>query len=315
MLATPGSLPPARLDPAFAYEFKWDGVRAVAHVDGRNFRLSSRNDNDVVGAYPELIPLWQSLAARPVVLDGEVVAVDPASGRISFGALQHRMHVTDRSRARRLAEANPVTYLIFDVLHLDGHRTTGLTYAERRQALESLGLSGPRWATPPTFTGGGAGVLATSREQGLEGVVAKRRDSVYLPGRRSPSWVKVKNVRAQEVVIGGWTAGRGSRGGTIGSLVLGVPGPDGLQYVGNVGTGFTRSMLADVLGQLRRIEQPASAFVGVLPARGTEGARWTRPDLVGEVEFAEWTRDGRLRHPTWRGLRPDKDPGDVVRES
>lgn len=314
MLATLGPLPSARLDPLFGYEFKWDGVRALAHVDRATVRLSSRNDNDVAGAYPELVELWRSLAARPVVLDGEVVAVDPATGRISFGALQHRMHVTDRNRARRLAEANPVTYLVFDVLHLDGQRTTGMTYVERRQVLDSLALAGPRWATPPSFPGGGNDVLATSREQGLEGVVAKRLDSVYRPGKRSPDWVKVKNSRTQEVVIGGWTAGQGNRGGTIGSLILGLPGPDGLQYVGNVGTGFTRSMLADVLSRLRRIEQPTSAFVGTLPARSTEGARWTCPDLVGEVEFAEWTRDGRLRHPTWRGLRPDKEPGDVVRE-
>lgn len=315
MLATPGPLPPARQDPLFGYEFKWDGVRAIAHVHAGTARLLSRGGNDVAGAYPELDELWQALAGHAVVLDGEVVAVDPTTGRISFGALQPRMHVTDRSRARRLAEANPVTYLVFDVLHLDGERITSLSYAERRRVVGSLGLAGPRWATPPSFTGGGADVLATSAEQRMEGVVAKRLDSVYLPGRRSASWVKVKNHRTQEVVIGGWTAGQGNRGGTIGSLVLGVPGPGGLEYVGNVGTGFSRGVLTDVLARLRRIEQPGPAFVGTLPARATVGARWTRPELVGEVEFAEWTRDGRLRHPTWRGLRPDKQPGDVVRES
>lgn len=188
MLATAGPLPPLDRDPLFGYELKWDGVRALAHCDSGTVRLLSRNDHDVSVSYPELRPLWRSLAARRVVLDGEVVAVDAATGRISFGALQRRMHVNDDGRARRLAEAHPVTYLLFDVLHLDGRSTTGLTYVQRREVLTSLELQGPRWATPPSFSGGGAAVLGASLEQGLEGVVAKRLASVYEPGRRSGDW-------------------------------------------------------------------------------------------------------------------------------
>jgi len=314
MLATLGELPAPARDALFGYEFKWDGVRALAHVDRGTVRLLSRNELEVQVAYPELDGLWRSLTRRRVVLDGEVVAVDPGTGRISFGALQSRMHVTDRARARRLADAGPVTYLIFDVLHLDGSGTTGLSYVRRRELLESLELSGPRWAVPPTFSGGGAAVLATSKEQGLEGVVAKGLASVYEPGRRSASWVKIKNSRMQEVVVVGWTPGQGNRAGTIGALLLGIPGADGLEYVGSVGTGFTRAALRDLLARLEPLERSTSPFVGEIPAKAAAGARFTTPEIVGEVEFAEWTRDGRLRHPTWRGLRPDKDVNGVVKE-
>jgi bifunctional non-homologous end joining protein LigD len=314
MLATAGPLPPPEQDRRYAYEFKWDGVRAVAHVDRGSARLLSRNDHDVVGAYPELDELWRSLSGRRVVLDGEVVATDPVSGRISFGALQSRMHVTDRFRARRLATSTPVTYLVFDVLYLDGRSSTSLTYVQRRELLAGLRLAGPRWAVPPSFTGGGSDVLAASREQQLEGVMAKQLVSAYEPGRRTGSWVKVKNVRAQTVVVGGWTPGQGNRTGTVGALLVGIPGPEGLEYAGNVGTGFSRAALADLLSRLQRRERATSPFTGPVPARAGTGARWTVPELVGEVEYAEWTRDGRLRHPTWRGLRPDRSPADVERE-
>lgn len=311
MLATPGQLPPPERDQLFAYEFKWDGVRVLAFCGAGTPRLLSRNGNDVSVAYPEL----RSLADRRVVLDGEVVAVDPSTGRMSFAALQPRMHLRDAARAGRLAEAHPVTYLVFDVLHLDGRSTTALTYVQRRQLLLSLELPGSRWAVPPSFTGGGPAVLATSLEQGMEGVLAKRLASVYTPGRRSGDWVKVKNVRAQEVLVVGWTPGQGNRAGTIGSLLLGVHGPDGVEYVGNVGTGFTYAVLRDLLSRLERLERPSSPLRTEPPARLLEGVRWSAPDLVGEVAFAEWTREGRLRHPTWRGLRPDKDADEVVRES
>jgi bifunctional non-homologous end joining protein LigD len=178
-----------------------------------------------------------------------------------------------------------------------------------------LALSGPAWQTPPHFVGGGAAVHAASREQGLEGVIAKKLDSRYFPGKRSDCWLKVKNLRTQEVVIGGWKPGEGRRKGAIGSLLVGVPGPEGLDYVGHVGTGFTDKMLRDLESDLGRLVRDESPFSRPLPRAQAKDARWVEPELVGEVAFSEWTREARLRHPTWRGLRPDKSPAEVVRES
>src|SRR4051794_6535379 len=214
-------------DGAYGYEFKWDGVRAMVYVDGGRPRALSRNDRDVTGSYPELRAMAESLGSRQVVLDGEIVAMDEA-GRPSFGTLQQRMHVGNAAQVRRLMTSTPVTYLVFDVLHLDGQSLLETPYAERRRILESLELSGPSWQTPPHFEGGGDAVLAASKQQGLEGVIAKRLDSRYLPGSRSDCWLKLKNLRTQEVVIGGWKPGEGRRKGAIGSLLLGVPGAAGV---------------------------------------------------------------------------------------
>jgi bifunctional non-homologous end joining protein LigD len=188
-------------------------------------------------------------------------------------------------------------------------------YSERRKTLEGLNLRGPHWSTPPHFTGAGEDAVATSRAQGLEGVVAKRLSSKYLPAKRTRDWLKVKNVRTQEVVVAGWRPGNGRRAGTIGSLLLGMPGEHGLEYVGHVGTGFTAAALADVGRTLRPLERKTSPFAVDPPRPDARDAHWVTPKLVGEVAFAEWTDDGRMRHPTWRGLRPDKSPGEVVKES
>ena len=298
----------------YGYEFKWDGVRAVVYVDGGRPRVLSRNDRDVTVSYPELRLLAESLGARQVVLDGEIVALDGA-GRPSFEALQSRMHVTNSAQVRRLMTQTPITYLVFDVLHLDGRSLLDETYVERRRILEALGLSGPSWQTPPHFEGDGSAVLAASREQGLEGVIAKRLDSRYYPGKRSDCWLKVKNLRTQEVVIGGWKPGAGRRAGAIGSLLLGVPGPDGLEFVGHVGTGFTDRALRELEAQLAPLVRDDSPFDTTVPREHARTAKWVEPSIVGEVVFGEWTREGRLRHPAWRGLRPDKAPSDVVRET
>jgi bifunctional non-homologous end joining protein LigD len=303
-----------RDDDNWAYEFKWDGVRAVVYVEGGRPRVLSRNDRDVTGSYPELRAMAESLGATQVVLDGEIVAMDE-TGRPSFGALQSRMHVTGAAQVRRLVTQTPVTFLAFDVLHLDGRSLLDEPYAERRRLLESLALSGPSWQTPPFFVGGGAAVLAASQEQGLEGVVAKRLDSRYYPDKRSDCWLKLKNIRMQEVVIGGWKPGEGRRKGAIGSLLLGVPGPEGLDYVGHVGTGFTDKMLRELEADLAPLTRDDSPFAAVVPRPHAKDARWVEPRLVGEVVFTEWTREGRLRHPAWRGLRPDKSPDEVTRES
>jgi bifunctional non-homologous end joining protein LigD len=291
-----------------------DGLRAVSYVDGGRVRLMTRNDLEVTATYPELGALGEALGSTSVVLDGEIVAFDRSTGRVSFAALQPRMHVQNPAQARRLSEQVPVTYHLFDVLYLDGRITIGLSYQQRRELLESLELRGPRWDTPPYCRGGGAKALAASIEQGLEGVVAKRLDSVYEPGRRSRAWIKVKHANVQEVVIGGWRPGKGWRAATIGSLLLGIPEAGGLRYVGRVGTGFTREMLDDLYRRLRGLERRTSPFTGPLPAADAKDARWVTPKLVGEVRFSEWTRDGRLRHPTWRGLRADKSPDEVQLE-
>jgi len=313
MMAVPADHLPAG-DDRWAYEMKWDGVRAVVYVEGGRPRVLTRNDNDVTATYPELREMAASLGARQVVLDGEVVAFDEA-GRPSFSHLQARMHVTNASQVRRLASTTPVTYLAFDVLHLDGRSTLALPYAERRSLLESLELQGRRWQTPPAWFGGGAAVLAAAKEQGLEGVVAKERGSRYHPGRRSDSWVKVKHLRTQEVVVGGWKPGQGRRSSTVGSLLLGVYSATGLEYAGHVGTGFTEQVLRDVADRLRALERDTPPFTGTVPRPDARDAHWVEPVLVGEVRFSEWTRDGRLRQPAWRGLREDKDPEQVVRES
>jgi bifunctional non-homologous end joining protein LigD len=313
MLCRTGSLP--RTDDGWSYEFKWDGVRAIVYADWGHLRVTSRNDHDVTATYPELHALAEVLASRSAVLDGEIVALDDA-GRPSFKVLQQRIHIADVRKARRLAQQIPATYLIFDLLYLEGRSTTALSYDQRRELLESLALEGPSWATPPKFEDvAGADIVRAAGERGLEGVVVKRRESQYLPGQRPESWIKVKSFLTQEVVIGGWTPGKGNRTGEIGALLLGVPTEGGLDYAGKVGTGFTHEMLADLARRLETLRSPVPPFVGDLPRAQVADATWVEPALVGEVRFTEWTNEGRLRHPSWRGLRPDKTPDEVVRES
>lgn len=297
----------------WAFEMKWDGVRTLAYVDGGEARLISRNDIDMSVAYPEITPLAAAMRDRSAVLDGELVSFDE-HGRPSFRRLQKRMHVGDRSAAARLAETDPAALLLFDVLYLDGRSLLREPYTVRRSVLEELALDARAWQTPPAFVGGGGAAVAASQQQGLEGVMAKRLASPYQPGRRSPDWVKIKNVRTQEVVIGGWTPGNGRRAGMIGALLLGLPGPDGLAYLGKVGTGFTSAMLRDLAADLEPLATSENPFAQI-PRADARDAHWVTPRLVGEVVFTEWTGDQRLRHPAWRGLRPDKSPEQVVRES
>ncbi|MGH8825747.1 MAG: non-homologous end-joining DNA ligase [Jiangellaceae bacterium] len=314
MLAVSGRLPPAREDDRWSYELKWDGVRMLAHVAPSSVRLIGRSGIDATIAYPELAGLSAALGGRTVVLDGEVAVLGPEGGS-DFGALAPRMHVRSVARAEELAARVPVTYVVFDVLSLDRRSTLALPYAQRRQLLEELMPSGPHWQVSPAFTGGGTDLLEASRRMGVEGIVAKRLDSPYRPGQRSTEWVKVKNLLTQDVVIGGHTVGEGRRASTFGALLLGVSAPDGLTYVGSVGTGFDDRMLADIASRLRRLRTDESPFVGLVDPRHARGATWVRPELVGEVTYGQWTSDGRMRHPVWRGLRPDKMPGEVVRES
>lgn len=309
MLATSGELP--RDDSRWAYEVKWDGVRTLVAAVGGRITLTSRNGNDVTGAYPELRGLGAALGSTQVLLDGEVVAFD-ADGRPDFGRLQSRMHA--RRPGAALLRETPVTLLLFDVLHLDGRSLLQSSYDDRRRELEGLGLAGDHWQVPPAFPGDGTAVLEATRAQGLEGVVAKRRDSRYEPGRRSDCWVKVKHVCRQSAVIAGWKPGEGGRAGRIGSLLLGVQGAAGLVYAGHVGTGFSAATLRDLGTRLDALRRDSSPFATPVPREHARDAVWVDPALVCEVEYTAWTRDGRLRHPSYKGLRDDIDPAEVVRE-
>ena len=306
MLASSGALPTG---PGWGYEFKWDGVRAIAYIAG-GLRLLSRNDRDVTRAYPELDELAQLLAGRRAVLDGEIVALD-ADGRPSFSALQRRMHV--RTPAAALVAATPVRLYLFDLLHLDGRDTTSLPYTDRRAALEELDLSGESVETPPYWTGEAGRDLATAAaELGLEGVVAKRLGAAYEPGRRASAWVKVPLNETVEVVVGGWRPGAGRRAGTIGSLLLGMYDPrDRLVYVGQVGTGFTQTVLRDLQQRLEPLTRRDPPFDPPVPREHARQAVWVDPVLVGDVTFRSWTPDRRLRHPSWRGLRSDREPAEI----
>ncbi|MFL5849942.1 MAG: DNA ligase D [Solirubrobacteraceae bacterium] len=312
MLSRIGSLP-ADGDGRWAYEVKWDGIRALAWIEGGRVKLCSRNGNDISSRYPELRDLGRALGARPAILDGEIVAFD-AEGRPSFERLQSRMHLVSDAAVRRAVRDVPIAYVLFDVLYLDGRQLCARPYRERRELLESLDLRGPHWQTPAYRTADADALLRFSAERGLEGVVAKRIDSRYEPGRRSAAWIKVKNKRNQTVLIGGWVPGEGRRASTLGALLVGVPGEDGsLDYAGRVGTGFTERTLRDLQARLEPLRIERSPFDGRKPPR-LKGAAWVRPELVAEVEFAEWTRTRTLRAPSFKGLRDDVDPERIDRE-
>ncbi len=311
MLATAGPLPPASPTGRWAYEIKWDGVRALASVSDGELVLRSRNGRVITRSYPELATLADAMAPHRAVLDGELVVLD-AAGHPSFEALQARMHVHDGAAARDRATRTPVTYMIFDLLELDGDSLLALPYAERRAALERLRLRGSAWQTPPAHLGDGAALLAASAEHGLEGLVAKRLDSPYEPGRRSRHWVKIKNVRRQEFVVGGWLPVRGERPSQIGALLLGYHDDAGdLRYAGRVGSGIGEDAAALLAGRLAPLARDRSPFASGAAPRG---ARFVAPELVVEVRFGEWTSAGVLRHPTYVGLREDLGPGSVIRE-
>ena len=309
MLARSAALPEDA--ERWAFEIKWDGVRAICFSEPGRMRLVTRNLNEVTARYPELARLNRALHHHRAVLDGEIVAFDE-EGRPSFAALQGRMHVTGEARVRRLANAAPVTYVLFDLLWLDGHSLMHLPYEERRARLKELELDAERWQTPEHVVGQGAALQEVSREQGLEGIVAKRLDSPYEPGRRSPCWLKIKNVNRQELVIGGWLPGEGRRRNRIGALLVGVREDGRLRFAGRVGTGFTEAELERLRALLEPLEQEGSPFeAGLKPPRN---AVFVRPQLVAEVEFVEWTRDGVLRAPSYKGLRDDKPAELVIRE-
>src|SRR4051812_21126318 len=312
MLAKPGKLPRGG-GSNWSFEVKWDGIRALVYSEPGTLRLETRNLRDVTAAYPELRRLNRALSSHRAILDGEIVAFDE-EGRPSFGRLQHRMHLTSESQIKRRSKEIPVVLALFDVLWLDGHSLMERPYTERREALESLGLNGPNWQTPRRLEGTGEELLAATARQGLEGVIIKRLDACYESGRRTGAWVKVKNVTREEFVIVGWEPGEGRRAKRIGSLLVARHDPEtgDLVYAGEVGTGFTEETLIDVG---RRLEPLRIDHSPLSTRHGPRNAIWVEPLLQAEIEYANVTKDGMLRHPSFKGLRLDKEaPVEVVAE-
>jgi len=335
MLATPAEVPPE--GDGWAFEIKWDGVRALAEVTADGLRIASRTGKDASRRYPELTSAIEALDGRQMVLDGEVVALD-GEGRPSFQTLQRRMGLSRPEAIELRAREVPATYVAFDLLELDGGSLIAKPYEERRDLLTSLGLDAATdgvWRAPAHHPGPGAEFLEAARARGLEGIVAKRLGSLYRPGKRSSEWIKVRARKNQELVIGAFMPGEGGRRGTVGSLLVGYwdATPEEAEilgraqrfvYAGGVGTGFTDEMLRRLIGLLEPLRREESPFeLGEDPvlkykARARErgaGPVWVEPLLVGEFEFTEWTREGTLRQPSFKGLRDDKRAPDVVRET
>jgi bifunctional non-homologous end joining protein LigD len=323
MLARMAPLPRAP-DDDWAFELKWDGVRVLGFADRGEWRMQSRRLEDVTIRYPELEPLADQIADRSAVLDGEVVALDP-KGRPTFQLIQRRMGLTSAAAVKARIKETPVDYMVFDLLHLDGRSTRELPYGERRELLDSLGLEGPRWHMPRHHVGGGADLFEAARRQGLEGVVAKRIDSPYRPGKRTGEWLKARVWRRQEFVIGGYIPGEGRRSKRVGSLLvgyydkrrseLGKGEEQQLIFAGGVGSGLNEEQLDLLTGELGKRERPDSPFDRGAP-RGPKArfAVFCEPELVCEVAWTEWTDEGTLRQPAFKGMRDDKDPREVVRE-
>jgi bifunctional non-homologous end joining protein LigD len=297
MLAKNGELPRNQAD--YGFEVKWDGIRAVVYSEPGRFRMESRKLSDITFQYPEIRRLGRELGSRDAILDGEIVAFDE-NGKPSFERLQQRMNLTAESQIKRRAKQVPVAYVVFDLLYLDGRSLMGLSYEERRARLDELELRGPNWQTPAYHRSDGEPLLQATREQGLEGVVAKRLDSPYEPGRRSGAWIKIKNRQTTEIVIGGWMPGEGRRETTIGALLAGVRDEDGkLRYAGRVGTGFTEKMLDDLIATLEPLRRRTSPFDAGKPPKG---AIFVEPKLEAQVEYGEWTNERILRAPAFKRL-------------
>lgn len=294
-------------------EFKWDGVRAIGTWDGRRLTLRARSGTDITARYPELTAVDLGLGAEPAVVDGELVAMD-AAGRPSFTRLQARMHLTKPREIERESARTPVSYLLFDLLRLDGEDVASRPLRERRTLLERVAASASEPVALPPVADDLETALEAARTLALEGVVVKDPRSPYRRGTRSEEWLKVKITATQDVVVGGIRPGRGARAGGIGSLLLGIPDAGALRYVGRVGSGFSDRELARLEALLRPLTTDANPFTGV-PAADASDAIWLRPDVVGEVEYAEFTPRGTLRHSRWRGVRADVEPGGVRRDA
>lgn len=309
MKATAGDLP---VGDDWWYELKWDGMRLLVHVDGDRVRLTSANGRDATASYPELAGIGAALGVSSAVLDGEVVAFDDR-GRPDFGRLQQRMHVSNPRQAAEKAREVPVVLALFDLLEIDGRALIDVPLSDRRRLLETLVPPGPHWQVPAVHDDGEA-LLAAAAERDLEGLIAKKRVSRYVPGGRTREWVKVKIRRRQEFVVGGWAPGNGGRASSIGGLLVGYhDGPRGpLRYAGRVGSGLTDAERRLLLERFDDLAVDDCPFDPPPPRLHAVGAVWLDPQIVVEIAYAEWTGDGRLRHPTYAGRRDDKDAADVT---
>jgi bifunctional non-homologous end joining protein LigD len=295
------------------FEMKWDGVRIIAYVEDGQVKLLSRRGRDETARYPDLVPDLAKLDVTQAVFDGEIVVLD-AGGAPSFGLLQPRINLTRAGDIAAAARQAPAQLLLFDILRLDGDSLLRRPYEERRQLLEALRIQdGSRVQVPPVFEGDLTAAMETSKALRLEGVVAKRRGSIYQAGSRGRTWLKIKHRLEQSVVVGGWRPGNGNRDGTIGALLLGIPGEGGLRYVGRVGSGFTDAGLKEAMRRLGALAREDSPLADV-PAEDARDSHWVEPTLVGEVYYTELTSTHRLRHPVWKGWRPDVAPSDVTWE-
>jgi bifunctional non-homologous end joining protein LigD len=301
MLAT--AVPSLPTGDGWAYEFKWDGVRALVDVSDGGVRVQSRAGNDVTGGYPELVA--QAEGIEDALLDGEIVAFE--EGRPSFERLQQRMHVRGKTDVSRLVHEVPVTYVVFDVLRRFGVDLTDRPYAERRATLERFGAEYPGWTISPSFDDGPA-TLDVARAHGLEGVVAKRLTSIYRPGQRSDDWRKLRLVQGGEFVVLGWEAAP-EHPATLSSLVLGITTDDGLRYAGKVGSGLTGRLAGKLKTMLTERDQPV--VPGIPRGPRARLVHWVEPEVVVDVQFTMVTSDGVLRQPVFRGIRTDKGVADA----
>jgi bifunctional non-homologous end joining protein LigD len=299
-------------DQRWLYEIKWDGYRAIAFLDGGAVRLVSRNQNDLTAAYPELRSIGDHVKARTAVLDGEIVAIDE-QGRPSFSLMQQRTGIgAGGHRIQRTRDDIPVVYYVFDLLHLDGYNLMPAELEQRKQLLASILAPGGLIRYSDHYVGNGKALLAAAAQRELEGIVAKRRGSQYLQ-KRSRDWLKIKIVRRQECVIGGYTDPRGSRE-NFGSIVLGLYDDEGrLIHVGHAGSGFTEQLHAALWRRLHALETKRSPFFGKVES--TRPVHFVKPKLVAEIKFTEWTHEGqscgmKMRAPVFEGLRFDKKPED-----
>jgi bifunctional non-homologous end joining protein LigD len=293
-------------DPDWIYERKLDGERCVAYRTPKGVRLRSRTDKLLNNTYPELVEALESEASPEFVVDGEIVAFH--DGIPSFSRLQGRLGIADPKRARRTGIA--VYYYLFDVLHLEGYDTRRLPNRARKNLLRTALDFHGHVRFLPHRNRDGERLYKEACRRGLEGLIAKRAEGTYL-GKRSTDWLKLKCSHEQELVIGGFTAPQGKRT-DFGALLVGYYEDGELSYAGKVGTGFDQRTLSDLGEQMRKLERSDPPFVDVHPI--PKGTRWIEPRLVGQFAFSEWTRDGRLRHPRYLGLRDDKPPKQVVRE-
>lgn len=303
MLASRGTVVPG--GPDWVHEVKWDGIRVLAEVYAGGARLTSRNENDVSPAYPELQALGE--VGHDLLLDAEVVAL--LDGVPRFSALAERMHVRDARRAGQLSLANPVTLVVFDLLRLDGEDLAGRPLSERRRALEDLGLEGPRWQVPAVFDDGRM-LHRLTGEQGLEGIVSKKLSSTYHFGRRTTDWLKFPHRLVDSYVVGGWRLETDSSS-RLGALLVGTPTPAGLSYRGRIGSGLAGRTGQRLLELLEPLGSDSSPFCDEVPRVDAAGTTWLRPELVVDIAALGLTPGGRLRQPSYQGLRTDLTAADL----